>query len=138
MTREGDGYGEVVRPNDGKGGPCHIGREMPSQKGDIWRGGMALGVEVSRKVLVRNSELRTVDRPIKRFSSGSCPILSCSGEPGGIVSVKVAKHHLVTTVGQEDAEGIYTLKKVSVVLQRSASTARTSAVSKWALVLGGK
>ena len=43
MTREGDGYGEVVRHNGYKGELRHIGKEMPVQKGDIWRGGLALG-----------------------------------------------------------------------------------------------
>ena len=60
--------------------------------------------------------------PIKRFPSGRCPTISCSGDPGGMMSVKVAKHYLVSTVhqkgvkvgGQEVAEGINTLIKDSV------------------------
>ena len=30
-----------------------------------------------------------------------CRVISCSGEPGGVVDVKVAEHHLVSTVLQE-------------------------------------
>ena len=41
----------------GMGGPCHIEKEMLAQKGDTWRGGLALGGEASREVLVHNSEL---------------------------------------------------------------------------------
>ena len=109
MTRVGDGYGKVVRVDHITWGMpalrwghlrCPLTSEMPAQKGDIWRGGLAQGGEVSREVMVRNSELWTVDRPIKRFPSGRCPFFSCSS--------------------------------------RSASTARTSAVSKWALLNGEK
>ena len=65
MTGEGDGYWEVV-------GPRRIREEMPAQKGDIWRGGLALGGEASREIeakrkgqsTVRNLLLRTVNRPI--------------------------------------------------------------------------
>ena len=60
MTEEG--YGEVITLKCVKVGPRHIGKEMPTQKGDIWRGGLAVGGEANREVLVRNSELRTVDR----------------------------------------------------------------------------
>ena len=42
MTREGDGYGEGVRPKGIKGGPRHIGKEMTAQKGGILRVGLAL------------------------------------------------------------------------------------------------
>ena len=87
ITIVGDSYWEVVRPKGGKGGPHHIGKYMPAQKGDIWRGGLALWGEASRDVLVCNSELWTVDRPIKCSSSGRCPVISCSGEPGGMVGV---------------------------------------------------
>ena len=45
------------------GGPSHIGKEMSAEKGR--RGGLALVGEVSTEVLVHNSELQTVDRPIK-------------------------------------------------------------------------
>ena len=48
MTREGDCYGEMVRSKGGKGGPCHIEKEIPAQKGDVWRGGLDLGGEASR------------------------------------------------------------------------------------------
>ena len=127
MTREGDGNGEGVRAKGGTGGQRHIGKERSAQKGGIWRGGMALGSEVSSEVLVRNSKLRTVDRTIKRFPSGRCPVISCSEVAGGKVSVKVAKHQLVSTVHQNGikvrgvvpevggAGGIYMLTKVSVV-----------------------
>ena len=57
MTGEGDGYGEMVKPKGGKGGPCHIREVMPAQKGDIRRGRLALGGELGREILVRNSEL---------------------------------------------------------------------------------
>ena len=61
MTGEGDGHVEVIRPKDGEGGLCRIREEMSSQMGDIWRGGLALGGEASREILLRNSKLRTVD-----------------------------------------------------------------------------
>ena len=38
----------MVRPKGGKGGPHHIGKEIPAQKGDILQGGLALGGEASR------------------------------------------------------------------------------------------
>ena len=69
MTGEGDGFAEVVRPKGGKGGPHHFGKEMPTLKGDIWRGGQALAGEASMEVLVSNSELRTVDRPHQALPS---------------------------------------------------------------------
>ena len=93
MTGEGDDYGEMVRP---KGGPCHIGEEMPTEKGDIWQGG-----ESNREILVCNSELQTVDRLVESLPYGRCPVISGSGETGGMVGVKVAKHHLVSTVLQK-------------------------------------
>ena len=96
VTGEGDGYGEMVRPK----GPCHIGEEMPAEKGDIWRGGLALGGESGREILVRNSELQTFDCPVEILPSGRCLVISGSGEPGGMVGVKVAKLHLVSTVLQ--------------------------------------
>ena len=101
MTREGDSYGEVITPKGGKGGPRHIGKEMPTQNGDIWQGELALGREASREVLVCNSELRTVDRPIKLFPSGRCPVIFFSAELGGMMGVEVAKHHLISTVHQK-------------------------------------
>ena len=45
---------EVITPKCGKGGPRHIGKDMPTQKGDIWRGGLALGREAIREILVRS------------------------------------------------------------------------------------
>ena len=46
MTEKGDDYEEIVkRPNGGEVGQCHIREEMPAKKGDIWRGGLALGRE---------------------------------------------------------------------------------------------
>ena len=74
MTGEGDGYREMVKPKSGEGVPCHVGKEMHAEKGDICRGGLALRGELSgREVLVRNSELRTVDRPVESLPSGRCP-----------------------------------------------------------------
>ena len=95
------------------------------------------GEKVSRQVLVCNSELQTIDCPIKRFPSGRCPII-CSGEPGRMMGIKVAKHHLVSTVHQKGVKvggrrtpgGIYTLTEISVIPPSSASTARTSVVLK--------
>ena len=55
----------MVGPKGGEGGPRHVREEMPAQKSDIWRGGLTLGGKESREVLVRNSKLRTVDRPIE-------------------------------------------------------------------------
>ena len=66
----------MVRLKGGKGGPHHIGKEMPFQKGDILRGGLDLGWEVSREVLVRNSEQRTVDRP-----SNASPLVVALSSP---------------------------------------------------------
>ena len=79
--------------------------------------------------------------PVESPPSGRCPVISGSGEPGGLVGVQVAKHHLVSTVLQKSvkvrgvvpkaggAEGMYTLTKVNVVPLRLVSTARTSAAS---------
>ena len=92
---------EMVRPKGGMGGPCRIREDMPAQKGDIQRGGLALGGKSGREILVCNSELRTVDRQIKSLHSGRCPVISCSGEPGGMVGVKVVEHHLVSMVLQK-------------------------------------
>ena len=136
MTGEGDGYGEVVGPKGGRGGPHHIREEMPAQKSDIWQGRVALGGEANRVILDCNGKLQTVDCLIKGLSSGHSPVIPCPGIPGGIVGVKVAEHHLVPSPperrqsqGQKEADGIHTLTKVNVVLLRSVSTARTSAVS---------
>ena len=130
MSREGDGYGEVVRPECDKGELRHIARRV------------ALGGERGGGVFVRISELRSVDRPINSFLFGHCPVISCSGESGEMAGVKVAKHHLVSTFQQKCVKvggvvpgvggrrGDIPLTKVSVVPQRSASTTRTSAVSK--------
>ena len=140
VTGERDCYEEVVGPQGGKGGPCRIREEMTAQKGDIWGGGLALGREASKEILVCNSKLRTVDRPIEGLPSDRCPVIPCSGEPGGMAGVKVAKHHQVSTVlqkgikvgnvvpGAEGRRGIYTLT-VNVVPPRSVSTAGSSAVS---------
>ena len=98
MTREGDGYGEVVRPKGGEGRPRRIGKEMLAQKGDIYWGVLSLAGEASREILFRNSKLWTVDRHIEGLPSGCCPIIPYSGESGGIEGVKVAKHHLVCEV----------------------------------------
>ena len=43
----------------------------------------------------------TDDRPVKSLPSGRCPVISCSEEPGGMMVVKVAKHHLHSTVLQK-------------------------------------
>ena len=94
----------MVRLKGGECEPCHIGEEMPAKKGDIWRGGLALRGESGREILVRNSKLRTVDRPVESLPSGRCPVISGSGKPGGMVGVKVAKHHLVSTVLQKSAK----------------------------------
>ena len=143
MTREGEGYGEVVRP---KGRPRRIGKKMPAHKRDIWRRGLALGGEVSRKVLVCNKDsCELFHRPSKRFSFGRCPISSCSWEPGRMVSIIFAKHHLVSTVHQKGVKvgGRRTPRDIHVETSQCgppmlASTARISAVSKWALLLGGE
>ena len=116
MTREWDSYGEVVRPKSGKAGPRHIGKVMPYQKGDIWRGGLAIGGEVSREVWVRNSELLTVDRPINRFPSGRCPISSCSEEPGGMVALKSPNTICSPRSWRTDGiYGIYTGRDIHVI-----------------------
>ena len=81
-----------------------MSRRGGDAKGDIWRGGLALGGESGREILVCNSELRTVDRPVEGLPSGRCPDISGSGEPGGIVGVKVARHHLVSTVLQKSVK----------------------------------
>ena len=107
VTGEGDDYGEMVRPKGGEGGPCHIGEEMPAEKSDIWRERLALGAESSREILVRNSKLQTVDCSIKSLLSGRCPVMSVisgSREPGGMVGIRVAKHHLGSSVLQKSAK----------------------------------
>ena len=95
LIGEGEFYGEVVGPKGGEGGPRRIREEMPVHKGNIWRGGLALRGEASREILVHNSRYRTVAK------SGHCPVIPCSGEPGGMMGIKVAKHHLVSTVHQK-------------------------------------
>ena len=117
----------MVRLKGGEGGPFHIREEIPAEKGDIWQVGLALGGESSREILVRNIEPRiTVDRPVKSLPSGHCPVISGSGESGGMVGVKVAKHHQVSMVLQKGVKirglvprtkgrrGMYTLTKVNV------------------------
>ena len=96
MTGGNDGNGEKVGPKSSKGGPCRIREKMPAQKGDIWRGGLTLEGVASREIMVRNSKLRTVDSHVEGPPSGRCPIVPCSGEPGLMVGVKVAKHILVS------------------------------------------
>ena len=143
VSGEGGGYGEVVGPKGVKSGPRRS-REMPAQKGDIWRGGLALGGEASREILVRYRKLQTVDRPIEGLSSGRCSIIPCSGEPRGVVGIKVAKHHLVSTVlhkgvkvwgvvpGTGGRRADIHIEKVNMVPPRSVTTARTFAVlSSW-------
>ena len=115
MTREGDGYGKVVRPNVVKVGHDLLGRRCPLRR--VVSGEESWPWEASSENLVRNSKLHTVDRPIEGIPSGRCPIVLCSGEPGGMVGVEVAKLHLVSTVlqksikvgsqfgGQEDTVG---------------------------------
>ena len=132
----------MVRLKGGEGGPFHIREEIPAEKGDIWQVGLALGGQLIREILVSNIEPRiTVDSPVKSLPSGHCPVISGSGEPGGLVGIKVAKDHQVSMVLQkgvkvrgivpraEGRRGLYTLTKVNVVPPRSVSTARTSAVS---------
>ena len=77
----------MVKPKGGECGLCHIREEMPAEKGVIWREGLALRGQSGWEILVRNNELRTVDRPIESLSSGHCPVISGSGEPGRMVGV---------------------------------------------------
>ena len=85
-----------------EGGLCHVGEEMRrvtyGEEGWPWEGS-----RVGRSWFA-NSELRTVDRPVEGLPSGRCPDISGSGEPGGIVGVKVARHHLVSTVLQKSVK----------------------------------
>ena len=39
-----------VGPKSGEGGPHHVKEEMPTQKGDIWQGGLTLGGEAGGHV----------------------------------------------------------------------------------------
>ena len=95
VTREGDGYRKVVRPKGSEIGPHHIRKEMTAQKGDIRQGMLALGGEASSKIKVLNCKLQTVDHLINCFSSGCCPVISCLGEPRGMVGVRVAELQLI-------------------------------------------
>ena len=70
MSWEGDRYGEVIGPNSGECGLRPVGKEMPSQKGYIWRGRLAMGEEASVQIKICNRELRTIDHLVERFPSG--------------------------------------------------------------------
>ena len=50
MSGEGSGYGVVVRPKGGEGGSRHVREKMPSQKSDIWRGGLTVRGEAYGRV----------------------------------------------------------------------------------------
>ena len=58
VTGEGDCYEQVVGHKGGNGGQHRIREEMPAQKGDIWRGELAMGGEESGEILIRNSKLQ--------------------------------------------------------------------------------
>ena len=92
MTREGNGYKEVVHSNGGMGGPRHIREEMAADQGYVRRRGLALGREAGGRIKVRSLQLRTVGRSIEHFLSGRCSVIVCPGKPGGVVDVKVTKH----------------------------------------------
>ena len=84
VSGERYGYGLVVWPKGGEGGPCHFWEEIPAKKALIQPGGLTLGGEAGEQILVRNRELRTINRTIESFPSGRCPAIFCPGEPGRI------------------------------------------------------
>ena len=73
---------------------CPLRRVISGEEGWPWEG------ELGRENFVCNSELRTVDHHVESLPSGRCPVISSSGEPGGMVGVKVAELHLVSMILQ--------------------------------------
>ena len=101
VTGEGDNdFREVVGPKVGKGEPLGMREKISALKADIWRGGLALGKKASGKILVHN-KVELLIAPSRASPLASALSSPCSGEPVRMVGVKVAKHHLVSTVLQK-------------------------------------
>ena len=123
MTEEGDAW----LWGGCEGGSCRAREDISVQKGDNQRGVLALEGEEGRQIKVCNRELRVIDPFVEYFPSGHCPIISCAGEPGGMVGLEITEHQLVhdppegsQNLGAGRCRWTLTLKKGNALSPKSA------------------